>query len=672
MAHAESAQIRNIALVDHEGAGETTLVESMLKEAGVIQRMGHVKDHNTVSDFDPDEREMEKSYYCSVISFPYQGLHFNLLDVPGSPDCIGEALTALHAVECALVCVDATSGIKGNTRKMWRTASQLGLPRIIAITRLDAENADFWNTLGQIKKEYGNRCIPLYVPDGSADSFSRIYSVLHDKDATEDTRNKHEKIVEAIVETDDDLMERYLEGEDIGEDELIHALKSALMTGSLFPVVPTAAEKGIGSEELLNLLSSLAPAPHEIRRTLLEEDSDEEIPLSEVKGFCGYVFHTAADEFVTRISYVRILSGSLSSNSTILNRRSGKTEKVGHIFKVFGKHQTEVSQAGAGDIIAIPKVEDMHAGDVITDSQTHVRMEEIKFPVPMASLAVKPKTRKDEQKISAALHELENDDRTFHVHSDPQTGDLIISGMSDAHLDLMLRKLKRRHKVEVIVSPPKIPYKETITKSVKNVEYTHKKQSGGAGQYARVFINLEPIARGAGYEFVDKIFGGAIDAVFRPSVDKGIQAKMAEGVLAGYPVTDVKVTLVDGKTHPVDSKDIAFQIAGREVFKKAFLQCNPVLLEPIVRMEVNVPQENIGDIIGDLNSKRGKIISSDSSGTTATIRALVPLAEIQSYQAQLKSMTSGEGSYFIEFDHYDFVPAHIQKKIIAEYQKGEG
>ncbi|MFQ5354932.1 MAG: elongation factor G [Mariprofundaceae bacterium] len=668
MAQAESMQIRNVALVDHEGAGETTLVEAMLKQTSTIQRMGHIKDHNTVSDFDPDEQNMEKSYYCSTISFPYRDLNFNLLDIPGSPDCIGEALTALHAVECALVCVDACDGIRGNTRKMWQMASQLGLPRIIAITRLDAESTDFWKTLKQIKEEYGNRCIPLYVPDGSSESFSRVYSVLHDKDANENTRNKYEKIVEAIVETDDELMVRYLEGEDVLEEDLLKALKNALMTGSLFPVVPTAAEKEIGTKELLNLLAELAPAHNEIKHMLIKDD--EEISSDGVKGFSGYVYHTAADEFVTRISHVRILSGSLAGNSGIINRRSNKFEKVGHLFKIIGKEQEEIGNAVAGDIIAIPKIEDMHAGDVITDDKTNVRMEDIKFPVPMASVAVQPKTRKDEQKISSALHDLENDDRTFHVHSDPQTGDLIISGMSDAHLDLMLRKLKRRHRVEVDVSSPKIPYRETITTNVKNVEYTHKKQSGGAGQFGRVFINLEPVTRGAGYEFIDKIYGGAIDTVFRTSVNKGIQARMAEGILAGYPVADVKVTLIDGKTHPVDSKDIAFQIAGKEVFKKAFLQCSPAMLEPIVRMEVSVPPENIGDIIGDLNSKRGKILSSDPTGTAATIRALVPLAEIQSYQAQLKSMTSGEGSYSVEFDHYDFVPPNIQKKIIAEHERG--
>jgi len=657
-----SADIRNIALVDHEGAGETTLLESMLHTAGAISRMGHVPDHNTISDYDPDEREAEKSFYCSTESFDFDGLHFNTLDVPGSPDTIGEALTALRVVECALVCVDAVGGIKSNTRKMWRLAASSHLPRIIAVTRLDADNTDFARVMDSLRAEFGSHCIPLYVPDASGETISSVHAVLHDPG----TEGLREAVIEAIVETDDGLMERYLEGEEIAETELWQALKAAVASGNLFPVVATAAEKEVGSLELLQTLAALVPPPDDIARTVCKGDS--EVPVNEVGGFCGYVYHTAADEFVTRISYLRVLSGSLSVHSDIINRRTGNTEKVGHIFKVLGREQHDIGTAVHGDIVAIPRIADVHAGDVFTDRETDVRIEEIDFPVPMASLAVRPRTRRDEQKISTALHELEHDDRTFHVHSDAQTGELVISGMSDAHLELMLRKLKRKYRVEVEVSPPQIPYKETITRSVRGVEYTHKKQSGGAGQYARVVIDIEPLERGAGYIFVDKIFGGAIDQVFRPSVDKGVQARMAEGILAGYPVVDVKVTLVDGKTHPVDSKDIAFQIAGRKAFEKAFLQCAPTLLEPIVRIEVNVTQDHIGDVIGDLNARRGRILASDSQGETATIQALVPLAEIQSYQAQLKSMTSGEGTFTIAFDHYDMVPPEIQKKIIARHE----
>ena len=659
-----SSQIRNIALLDHEGAGETTLLESMLHIAGATNRMGHIDDHNTISDFDPDEKEHEKSLYCSTLSFNYRNLHFNCLDVPGSPDAIAEAMTALHAAECALICIDATDGVKVNTRKVWRLASQRGIPRIIAMTKLDSDNTDFSTALEAIKAEFGNRCIPLYIPNGSSSSFTEVYSALHNRDANDETAAVYEQIVEAIVETDDDLMERYLEGAEISEKELVAALKEALIHGNLFPVIPTAGEHEVGTRELLELLSELAPAPGEIERIVYQ--NEEPVSINDVKGFSAYVYHTESDEFVGRISYLRILSGSIAAHGSFMNRRSGKEEKAGHIFRVIGKQQQDISKAIAGDLVAIPRVADMHACDVITDSATNVALDELRFPTPMVSLAVRPKTNKDDQKLGTVPHEFENDDRTFHVHSDPQTHDMIISGMSDLHLRLILNKLKRRYKVNVTTSTPRVAYMETITANVKHVEYTHKKQSGGAGQFGRVVINMEPLGRGEGYEFVDKIHGGVIDGVFRSSVDKGVQSAMQEGVMAGYPVTDVRVTLVDGKTHTVDSKDIAFQIAGHKAFRKAFEQCRPVLLEPIVSMEITVPQNHIGDIMGDLNSRRAQILSTDMKSSKAIIEARAPMAEIQSYQAQLKAMTGGEGTYTIEFDHYDVVPPMIQKRILDE------
>lgn len=663
MGQLKSSQIRNIALLDHEGAGETTLLESLLHIAGTTNRMGHIDTHNTVSDFDPDEKAFEKSLYCSTISFKYNNLHFNCLDVPGSPDAIGEVMTALHAAECALICVDATDGVKVNTRKVWQLAGKRGIPRVIALTKLDSEHANFNDALDRLKSEFGNRCIPLYIPNASTSSFKEIHSVLHHRNANDETAAAYELIVEAIVETDDNLMERYLEGEEIGEGELVAALKNALLHGTLYPVIPTSAEQEVGSSELLDLLSELAPAPDEIEHIVYQHD--EPVSVNDIKGLSAYVYRTESDEFVGRISYLRILSGSLSTHASFINRRSGKEEKVGHIFRVMGSQQQDISEAVAGDLVAIPRIADMHANDIITDQFTHISMDDMSFPTPMVSLAVRPLTNKDDQKLGTVLHEFENDDRTFHVHSDPQTHDLIISGMSDLHLRLILGKLERRHKVHVSTSTPRVAYKETITSSASNIEYTHKKQSGGAGQFGRVVINVEPLQRGEGYQFVDKIHGGVIDTVFRTSVDKGIASALEEGVMAGYPVTDVRVTLVDGKTHTVDSKDIAFQIAGQKAFKKAFEQCHPVLLEPIVSMEVSVPQDHIGDIMGDLNSRRAQILSTDVKNSSAIIQARVPMAEIQSYQAQLKAMTAGEGSYSFEFDHYDVVPPMLQKRILA-------
>jgi elongation factor G len=670
MAQNETEKIRNIAIVGHEGAGKTVLVEAFLNKTGVTSRMGTIKEGTTVSDFDPDEKEAGKSFSCSTISFTHKGISFNLLDVPGSPDCIGETLTALRAVECALICVDATSGVKVNTRRIWKEAEAIGLPCCFAVTRLDAENTRFDKTLSDIVEQFGDRCIPILFPDGSSSSFGRVFPVLRPpEDAPEEVLSLHEKLIEAVVEADDALMEKYLEGEPVTEEVLSRTFTHAMLKRVLFPVLALAAEPQIGTTEALDFLGAMIPQPTTIPR--LARKGEEEIVLDPANGLVGFVFKTTADEFVTRISYIRIFSGSLGAGASFVNRRTGKSERFATLFKACGKEQIPIEHAVCGDIVAVTKVEEMLAGDTITDGKTNVKLPGITFPRPMTSVAVKPKSRGDEQKISVALRELVADDRTFSVHPDAQTGDLIVSGMSDVHINMMLKKLRRRRKVEVETFPPKIPYKETITKSVKYVDYTHKKQTGGAGQYAKVVVDMEPMERGGGYEFEDKIFGGVIDQSLRPSVDKGIQAKMAEGVIAGYPVVDVRVRLVDGKTHPVDSKDIAFQIAGREVFKKCVMQCNPVLLEPIVKMQILVPQSNMGDVMGDMNGRRGRIVTSGSEGSMAMIEATVPLAEVQNYQADLKSMTGGECQYSVELDHYEIVPPNIQKNIVAAFEKDQ-
>jgi len=656
-----SSNIRNIALVDHEGAGETTLLESMIHLAGARNRMGHVAEHNTISDFDPIEIEFERSLFCSTASFLYRGHLFNCLDVPGSGDAIGEALPALQAVECALVCVDAAEGVKVNTRRMWRLAARNHLPRIVALTRLDADKADFDAALAALREEYGNHCIPLYLPDGSGSGFSRLRSLLAASDA--DLADARQMAIEAIVECDDALMERYLEGEELSAAELMASLRASFIQGALFPVVPTAAEKEIGSLELLDLLAELAPAPGEIERTLLRDG--EAVAVDTLDGFTAYVYRTVSDEFVGRISYLRILSGSLAPHASVVNTRSGRSEKVGHIMRVLGKEQFDLKQANAGDIVALPRIADMQAGDLIADGGSDLSMPALKFPMPMVSVAVHAKTQRDEQKLSSALHELEHDDRTFHVHSDAQTRDLIVSGISDLHLQLLLRRLERRYKVSVETSPPQVPYLETITRKAEGIEYTHKKQSGGAGQYGKVVIDIEPLPRGAGYEFVDRIHGGVIDAVFRPAVDKGVQAGMEQGLLAGFPVTDLRVALTDGKTHPVDSKEVAFVSAGMHAFREAYVQCAPVLLEPMARIEVAVAQEYLGDVMSDLNGRRGRILATDMRGSrTALVQAEVPLAELHGYQTQLSAMTRGEGSFTLEMDRYEVVPAVLQKRIV--------
>ncbi len=664
-----SLKIHNVALIGHEHTGKTTLAEAFLHYAGKIQKMGCVKEGNTVSDFDPDEKEHGKSRFLSTLSVDYRDNRVNLLDVPGTADSIWEVLAALRAVECTLVCVDATAeSILVNTRRYWKEAEKLGLPRVVSLNRLDASKSDYMDKLAQMKQNFSKACVPLFLPDGSADSFTKVYNVLEaGSDSPEFLKKARTELVEEIVETDEELFERYMEGKEISHEELQAALVKAVRDGALFPVVFTSAEKGIGIKELIQAVASFTPSPADMPKKGIKDGA--ETTLDGGNGFVGFVYKTVADEYVTRISHIRVLSGKLSPNSSLVNRRTGETIKVGGLYRACGKELEDIVSVEAGDMAAITKVENVRTGDCLTDAETDITLEEIKFPIPMVSLAVKPKTKSDEQKISTALKELEGDDVTFRAYHNPQTGDLVISGMSENHLRLMLKRLKRKNRVEVDTAPPHIAYRETITKSVQNVEYTHKKQSGGAGQYGKVVINLDPLPRAEGYEFVDKIVGGVIDQVFRASVNKGVQAKMAEGILAGYPATDMRVTLVDGKTHPVDSKDIAFQIAGRAALKKGFMEGNPTLLEPIAKIEILAPQDNMGDIMGDLNSRRGRILTSGSDGPMAVITALVPLAEIQMYQADLKSITGGEGSYTLEFDKYDIVPANLQTPIIEAHRK---
>ncbi len=662
---ADGSTLRNVAIVGQETSGKTTLVEALLLEKKIVNRLGSVQDGSAVCDFEPEEKEQKKSMFPAVVTIPHKDTSLTLVDVPGALDFLGQAIPALHVVECALSCVDAPSGVKITSRRVWKELDALGLPRMLVVTRQDAENADFSQVVGQIQEAFGAKAVPLYYPDGGGSDFSRVFSVLNPpEDAPEEVKAARESLVERIVEADEAVMEKYLEGEEISEEDLHRVFAQAVRDREIFPIFVTAAEKGIGVAELLDAVAELAPSHTGVTRTLMK--GDEEVPVDQAGCLVGQVFKVWADDFLGRLTYLRIFNGSMKSNGSLYNARTKESEKYGNLLSIFGKETTSIPNAGAGQIIAIGKIEEMAAGDTVTATDVGLTFAPIKLPTPLVSLAVRPKSRDDEKRLSGSVSELAAEDPCFESRFDPQTKEQVISGLSDFHLNVMMKRLKRRRKVELTTTLPRIPYRETATKPVKYVEYTHKKQTGGAGQFARVFIDLEPLERESGYEFQDKIFGGAIDQPFRGSVDKGIQAKMAEGVIAGCPVVDVRVSLVDGKTHPVDSKDIAFQIAGREAFKKAFEEAGPVLLEPIVTAEITVPQQHMGDIMGDLNGRRGRIVNTTSEGTMAVITATVPLAEIQNYAADLKSITGGEGTYEIEFDKYDIVPAHLLDQIVAK------
>jgi len=696
MAKYATGDIRNIALVGHGDSGKTTLAEAMLFTAKATTRLGSVEDGSSHSDWDDQEKERQSSIYTSCLHLDWKSKTVNILDTPGYPDFVGQALSSLRAVETAVVVISATAGISVNTRKMWAASEKEGLARFIVVTRIDGDNVDFETLLESIRENFGKQCIPMTLPVGQGQDFQGVVNVLGLKalsgveggpqtqrvafggpasgDAPDgvigDVGSVHDQLMETALEADDALLEKYLEGETIGAEELKGVLCRAIAQGKVVPILVANGKKCQGVEDILDALGSFAPSPVDgVRRHLaVREGTPTPIEPDPAGTFLAQVFKIMSDPFIGKLSYFRIFSGRLPSDGTLVVGETGESYKVAQLFRVQGKDQQTVGEGIPGDILAVPKLEDVAVSATLLTTESDARITPIEFPLPMVALAVEPKSRGDEQKISEGLGRLAEEDPTITVNRDTQTKELVLNGMSKLHLDVAIQRLKSRG-TEVTTKRPKIPYRETVTKRASEVEYTHKKQTGGAGQYGKVVINLYPIERGKKYEFVDKIFGGSIDQPFRTSVDKGIQNKMAEGVIAGYPVVDVGVELIDGKTHPVDSKDIAFQIAGREAFKKAMMLAGPVLLEPIVNMEVTVPARNMGDITGDVNSRRGRILGIDSQGNFQTIRAQVPLAEITNYDAELRSITGGEGSYSIEFARYEVVPPNIAQKIIEASRK---
>ncbi len=661
-------EYRNLALVGHGGAGKTTLAEACLFKAGVTKRQGSVPDGTSCLDHSDEEKEKGCSLDSALCPLEYEGKHINLIDTPGTADFAGPAIAALGAVETAVLVISAADGIEVNTRKMMQRATDFGLARMIVINKIEAQNANLEELVGQISDSFGPECVPVNLPTGNRGVVDCLTGGSGAADFG-DVAAAHEAALEAIVGVDDALMEKYLGGE-ADDAEVLTAAPRALAAGSLVPILFTDAGSGVGIAELLEAIVRLAPNPTVGRkRTLTEKDSPTEITPSAEGDFVGLVFKNTTDpKSHIKYSFIRVLGGRLTSDQTLKATSLPRGMRPGHILRFRGADHEELEAGVAGDIIALAKV-DVHIGETVyTGGGGKVEMPAL--PEPMFALAIEAKTRGTEDKIGTALKQFADEDPCFKVDRSQATHELVVRGTGDLHLRTFLGRMASHYKLEVETRKPKIPYQETITGSAEHVEYTHKKQTGGAGQFARVFINMLPNERGAGYEFVDKIFGGAIDQSFRPSVDKGVRAQMIEGVVAGYPVVDVKVELVDGKTHPVDSKDIAFQIAGREAFKKAFMVCKPILLEPIVQIEVTAPAENVGDLQGDLASRRGRPHGQDMlPGGFAVIKAVVPLAEVSDYHSRLSSITGGRGSYTIEFSHYEQVPGNVQQQLVAEAKK---
>ncbi len=668
MAEVKTETFRNIALVGHTGSGKTSLAEALLFKAGITTRLGSVADKSSILDHSEESRERLSSLESSLCYLTHGDIEINIVDTPGTRAFCGQAVAALAAVECAVVVVSASSGIQVNTRKIMEHARKHGLGVWIVVNHIDAPNLDLPELIGQIQESFGEGCVPLNLPCGGA---SGVIDCFANESGDADIMNvsdAHTAVIEAVVGADDELMEKYLGGE-LSNDEARGAAAKAVASGVFTPILFTNSCGDVGIAEFLDALGWCCPSPLTgKRRVQVDGENETEIDPSRLAPFVGQVFKVCTDtrSHIKHLT-IRVHSGRLTSDMTIRSVHDPKGMRPGHAMQTLGAEYKEIEACVAGDIITLVKL-NLNVGDVVYEKDPgSIAMPDI--PEPMFSLALVSKARGDEDKIITVLKRFAEEDPCFKCEQGAG-GETIIRGMGEQQLRIYLARMANVYKLNVDTKPPRIPYRETITGRADNVEYTHKKQSGGAGQFGRVFLNVYPADRGEGYEFIDKIFGGSIDQGFRPSVNKGIRGQMEAGVIAGYPVVDVKVELVDGKTHPVDSKDIAFQIAGRGAFKEAFMKAKPVLLEPIVTLEVTLPADNVGDIQGDLASRRGRPQGQEVlPGNMALIRGQVPLAELADYNSRLSSITGGQGSYAMEFSHYEAVPGNIQKQLVEQHKK---
>ena len=687
MKRPETVKIRNIALVAHGTAGKTTLTEALLFCTGATTRLGRVEDGTTTTDFDEDEIRRKISISTALAWAEWKGHKITLVDTPGFAAFLADAKNALRVVDGAVVVVGATDGVKVQTEKVWSAAAALELPRAIYLSKMDKERADFARALEDVRKNLSASAVPLQVPIGQEAGFAGVVDLVRmralrftpdgaGKPVEEDVpaavrklaETQRAALVEAVAEADDRLLEKYLEGGELTEAEVRDGLTHAIRTQKLFPVLCGAPARNIAVTPLLDLFVDAFPSPLD-RPPVEGTDGKGGAVRCEAKEggpLAALVFKTIADPFAGKVTMFRIYSGSMSSDSTVLNVSKGVKERIGQLLLLRGKQQTSAEALGAGDIGAVVKLKETQTGDTLCDEKTPLRLPEITFPQPVISFAVEPKAKGDEDKMSTAFTRLREEDPTIQIRYDPQTKETVVSGMGRAHVEIVAERLKRKFGVDVTLKTPRVPYKETIKARVREVQGRHKKQTGGRGQFGDCWIHMEPLPRGGGFEFSNQIVGGAIPRNFIPAVEKGVVEAMDRGAVAGYQVVDLKVILYDGSTHPVDSSEMAFKLAGRLAFRKAMTQARPTLLEPIMTVEVVAPAECMGDIVGDLNSKRGRVLGIEAKGRNQAVKANVPLAEMLEYDSRLRSITGDRGDYSMEFSHMEEVPAHIQEKIVAE------
>jgi elongation factor G len=680
--HKPADRIRNVALVGHRGSGKTSLHEALLFQAGQVNRMGSVVDGTTVSDSDPDEKARQMSISTALATFEWQQRKVNLLDTPGDSSFIADALGALRVCESAVFVINAVMGVEVHTTRLWQRAAELDLARLIFVNMLDRERADFFRTLESLKSAYGPHVVATEIPIGSEHETVGVIDLVDMKayryegsgrdncaeipipaELEAQAQEYREKLMDEVAEGSDALMERYLEGEEISHEEIVAALKDGTNHGALFPVTCGVATRNLATNRLLDAIVEDLPSPvkHgglQINELTLEPNEDKEL--------FAYVFKTRADPFAGRINLFRVYQGVLKQDSQVLNTRAHTKERIGQLVTFEGGQTGHTTEFGPGDVGAVAKLKETKAGDWLASRDEPIQMPSVKLPAPVMAFAIEPKSKGDEDKVFTALRRLQEEDPTIDLHRDPQTGEQIVAGLSQVHVEVIVDRLKSRFGAEVALKPPRVPYQETIRKPAK-AHGRHKKQTGGRGQFGDCHIEIEPLEPGAGFEFINAIKGGVIPTGFIPAVEKGVIEAMSDGVVAGYPVKDVRVKLYDGSYHTVDSSEMAFKVAGSIAMKQALEQAGPVLLEPIMLVTVSAPEDAVGDVIGDLNSRRGRPLGMEPGGAGMTeIKAEAPMSEMLSYAPDLRSITGGRGEFGMEFIRYEEVPAHLAGKVVQE------
>jgi len=683
-------QIKNLGIIGHGDSGKTTLASALLYTAGAVNRFGKISEGNTITDFDPEEIERQITISSSLCYCEWQNQKFNFLDTPGYGNFIFDTKASLRVVDCGLVVVCAVSGVEVQTEKTWEFADEFNLPRCIVVNKMDRERASFDRTLESIRGRFGRNAIPIQIPIGAESGFQGVVDLVEMKaylykdgdkgkatpaeipdELSDQAQKMRESLIEMIAELDDKLLEKYFEEGELNKEDITAGLKKAIMERHIYPVICVSALNNVGTENLLNIILDYMPGPADYPEVKgLDPGSGQEKTIQcDANGpYAAFVFKTIADPYAGRISLFRVYSGKLKSDTSYFNISKKNQERFGSIAVIQGKEQQPVPEVFAGDIAAVPKLKETRTGDTFCDKEQPLVFEPVKFPEPVISFAVEPKSRGDEEKMTAAISKLTEEDATLKTSRDPQTKEFLLSGTGQLHVEVSLAKIKKKFGVDLILHPPKVPYRETITRS-SEARARYKKQTGGRGQFGDCQIKMEPLPRDKEFEFVDEIFGGSIPKQYIPAIEKGIQEARQKGILAGYPMGSFRVTLFDGQFHTVDSSEMAFKIAGSMAYKQAADQAGPILLEPIMNVEISVPDDNTGDIMGDLNSRRGRVQGMDPKGNQQVIKAQVPMAEMLSYSPDLNSMTGGRGSYAMEFSHYDEVPAHLTAKIISASKK---